>query len=48
MFGLKREQTDEEVRRKVLIRVLPLNWIYNDSEKGTEADLFSFFNKNFD
>ena len=32
----------------MLIRVLPLNWIYNDTEKGTEADLFGFFHENFD
>lgn len=39
-------QTDEEVRQKVLIRVLPLNWIYFDTQKGTTSQLFNLLRQN--
>ena len=47
-LGLKRVQTDEEVRKKVQIYVLPLNWIYIDEKRGTTAELFNFLRRNLD
>ena len=47
-LGLKRVQTDEEIRQKVLVRVLPLNWIYMDAQTGTTAELFKFLRQNLE
>ena len=45
-IGLNRAQTDNEVLKKVQIRLLPLNWIYMDN--GSISDLFNFFRANLD
>lgn len=45
---MKRVQTDEEVRKKVQIYVLPLNWVFIDEKKNTTADLFNFLRMNYE
>ena len=45
-LGLHREQSDDEVKMSVQIRILPLQWI--QAEKGSSADLFKFFRSNLD
>jgi len=45
-LGLHREQTDDEVKRAVLIRHLPLSWI--SSQDGSQTDLFKFIRRNLD
>ena len=40
-LGLNRLAEDNEIKRAVLVRVLPLSWIH--SIGGSEAELFNFF-----
>ena len=43
-----KDQTDEEVRKKVVVKVLPLNWIYIGQSKNRQADLFNIFRNNIE
>lgn len=47
-FNFAKDQTDDEIRKSVVVKVLSLNWIYMGELKNKEVDLFNIFRNNID